>query len=336
MAQTDLSWGAVQRTVGIIARTTVAEREMGIVSFFRGRYNAVRDVYRTQVRQRLDDLDNPIVRQAIETVRQMRRDDVTLMAAGVAYYAILSLFPLTLLMLGILRIFSDSETARANLENFFSVYLPDSVGFVDQISSQSAGVSGLLGVIGFFGLLWGGTAMLSALARAVNRAFGITDDRPFYKQRPLTILLGLGIIGAFALSLFGSAAIESVSNFSVPIIGELTWVQIFARFLPFAVSVATFTLIYKLLPNTTVKWSNVIPAALLAAFLFEAAKILFLVYLNRFASFEVYGGMALLVILLVWSYFSAMIVLIGAELVAVRRQMQAKGQGGGEVVSVRD
>lgn len=295
---------------------------MGIFSAIKDRYTALRYVFKVRVGERYEDLQNPVVRQAVETVRQMKRDDVTLMAAGVAYYAILSLFPLTLLMLSILRLFSDSESARENLENFFSAYLPDSVGFVDQISGQSFGVSGLLGVVGFLGLLWGGTAMLSALSRAVNRAFGITSDRPFYKQRPLTVLLGLGVIAAFAVSLFGSAAIEAVSQFSVPVIGELTWVQVFARFIPLAVSIATFTLIYKLLPNTSVKWSNVIPAALLAAVLFEAAKILFLVYVNRIATFEVYGGMALLVVLLVWSYFSALVVLIGAELVSVRRQMQ--------------
>lgn len=296
--------------------------DMGVVSFAKDRYRALQYVFQVRVKERYENLENPIVRQAIETVRHMKRDDVTLMAAGVAYYAILSLFPLTLLLLGILRLFLDSESARANLENFFSVYLPDSVGFVDQISRQSAGTTGVLGVVGLIGLLWGGTAMLSALSRAVNRAFGVTDDRPFYKQRPLTVLLGLAVIGAFALSLFGSAAIEAVSQFSVPVIGELAWVRVFARLLPLAVSLATFTLIYKILPSTNVKWSNVLPAAVLAAVLFEAAKVLFLIYVNRVASFEVYGGMTLLVVLLVWSYFSALVVLIGAELVSVRREMQ--------------
>ena len=76
-----------------------------------------------------------------------------LMAAGVAYYAVLSLFPLTLLLLSIMRLFTDSATARANLENFFSVYLPDSVGFVDQISGQDAELSGLLGIVGVIGLI---------------------------------------------------------------------------------------------------------------------------------------------------------------------------------------
>ena len=299
---------------------------MGIVSFTKDRYRALQHVFEVHVKNRYKNTENPVVRQVVETIRQIQRDDVTLMAAGVAYYAILSLFPLTLLLLGILRLFLDSESARANLENFFSVYLPDSVGFVDQIARQSAGASSALGIVGFVGLLWGGTAMLSALSRAMNRAFGVTDDRPFYKQRPLTILLGLAVIGAFALSVFGSAALESVSRFSVPIIGELAWVQVLARLLPLAVSVATFMLIYKILPATAVKWSNVVPAAILAAVLFETAKVLFLIYVNRVASFEVYGGMTLLVVLLVWSYFSALVVLIGAELVAVRREMQRESE----------
>ena len=185
---------------------------------------------------------------------------------------------------------------------------------------QDAGVSSLTGVIGFIGLLWGATAMISALARAINRAFGIKTNLPFYKDRPRSILLGFGALTAFAAPLFGSAAIEAVAQFDVPVIGRQAWVQLFARLVPFALTVVTFALVYKLLPNVHPDWSNVMPAALLGAVLFELAKIVFLLYVNRIASFEIYGGMTLLVVLLVWSYFSALVVLVGAEVVAVRRQ----------------
>ena len=262
-----------------------------------------------------------IVVTLAETVRGVKRDDVTLMAAGVAYYAVLSLFPLSLLLLGILRRFTDSRDARENLENFFSAYLPDSVGFVDQLSAQGAATSGLLGVIGAFGLLWGGTAMLSALNRAINRAFDVSTDRPFYREKPLTIALGIAVLAVFGVSLAGSAAIESVSRFSVPVIGELAWVQVFARLFPFTLTVVTFFLVYGVLPNARTTWRAVLPGAVLAAVAFELAKVGFLVYVNRVASFEIYGNMTLLVILLVWSYVSALIVLIGAELVSVRTRM---------------
>ncbi len=294
---------------------------MRIVPALKNRYRAFKYILFQREEDRAGYVRSPFVRTAAETVRQIKRDDLTLMAAGVAYYAILSVFPLTLLLLGILRLFADSATARANLENFFSVYLPDSIGFVDQIADQDAGFSSLLGVLGLIGLLWSGTAMLSALNKAVNRAFGIHDDRPFYKARPRNVLLGIAVIAAFAASLFGSAAIESVSQFNVPVIGRQTWVQVFARFLPFGVTLATFVLIYKVLPNARTSWRNVLPAALFAAVLFDLAKAGFLLYLNRVASFEIYGGMALLVVLMVWSYYSAFVVLVGAEVVAVRRQM---------------
>lgn len=303
---------------------------MRIISTVRDRIKALRYVISVRARERYNTIDNPWFRQVTETVRHIKRDDVTLMAAGVAYYAVLSLFPLTLMLLSVLRLFADSESARENLENFFSAYLPDSVGFVDQISGQDVGISSLAGIIGFFGLLWGGTAMISAMARSINRAFGIKEDRPFYKSRPRAVLLGLAIITAFAASLFGSTAIETVSQFSVPVIGQLTWVQLFARVLPFILTFVTFALIYKVLPHTTTRWNNVLPAAIVAAVLFELAKVLFLIYVNRFASFEIYGAMTLLVILLVWSYFSALVVLIGAEVVAVRREMDAENAARGE------
>ncbi len=289
------------------------------------RYSALKYILFAREEDRVGYIRSPFVRTAAETVRHIKRDDVTLMSAGVAYYAVLSLFPLTLLLLGILTLFADSATARANLENFFSAYLPDSVGFVDQISRQSGTEASLLGLVGFVALLWSGTAMLSALTRAINRAFGLERHLPFYKERPLTILVGLGIIAAFAASLFGSAAIESVSQFDVPVIGSQGWVQAFAHLLPFLVTFTTFSMVYKLLPNTRTSWRNVLPAALIAATLFELAKVGFVVYLNRFASFEIYGSMTLLVILLVWSYVSAFVVLVGAEIVAVRREMDSSG-----------
>lgn len=268
---------------------------------------------------------SPWVRAAVETVRQIKRDDVTLLAAGVAYYAVLSLFPLTLLLLSILRLFVDSASSRARLEEFFAAYLPDSIGFVDQISAQGLSVTGVVGIAGFLGLLWSGTAMMSALSRSVNLAFGNAERRPFYRERPLTILFGLGLVGAFALSLFGSAAIESASQFDVPVIGRQAWLQVLARFLPFGVTMITFVLVYRLLPQQHPDWRHILPAAILGTVLFELAKVLFLVYLNRVASFEIYGSMALLVILMVWSYFSAFVVLVGAELVSVRRQFASLG-----------
>lgn len=294
---------------------------MRIFSALKSRFDALRFVFSVGVNDRYGAIQSPWVRNAAETVRQIKRDDVTLLSAGVAYYAILSIFPLTLLLLAILRFFTDAATSRARLEEFFAVYLPDSVDFVDQISRPNTGVSGLLGLVGVLGLLWSGTAMISALTRAVNRAFGIRQDLPFYKDRPKSILLGLGVLTAFGISLFGSAAIEAISNFSVPVLGQQEWVRVFARFLPFSVTFATFALIYKVLPRTRTEWRNVLSVALVGALAFEATKILFLLYLNRLATFEIYGSMALLVVLMVWSYISAFVVLVGAELVAVRQNI---------------
>lgn len=274
------------------------------------------------LRQRILGSQNKRVQLVIETVRQTIRDDVTLMAAGVAYYAVLSLFPLTLLLLAVLRLFSSAESSRQNLESFFSIYVPDSGAFVDQITGQAVGVTSLLGAIGFVGILWSGTAMISALTKAVNRAFGIHRDLPFYRDKPLSILLGMGVMLAFAASLFGTAAIEALSRLDIPVIGRLTWVQVVARLLPYAVTAATFGLVYKLLPQTITRWKDVVPVALLGAVFFQLAQVFFVFYLHRFGRFEIYGSMSLLVVTMVWCYYSAIVVLVGAEVVAIKSNGQ--------------
>ena len=286
------------------------------------RFRALNHVFRVRTVDRVRNVRSPWVQVALETFRQIKRDDATLMAAGVAYYAVLSVVPLTLLLLAVLRLFADSESSREQLQNFFSVYLPNPVGFVDQISDQALNLSGFFGLVGLVGILWTGTAVMSALGKAINRAFGIRQDLPFYKGRPQALLIGAAVLAAFAVSLFGSAAIESVAQFSVPLIGKQVWVQAAARVLPFCVTLASFALIYKYLPNTPTRWRYVLPASVLGAVLFELAKVMFVVYVNRFADFGAYGPVAAsLIVLMVWSFYSAFVVIVGAEVVAVHTRM---------------
>ena len=83
----------------------------------------------------------------------------------------------------------------------------------------------------------------------------------------------------------------------------------------FVLTLAVFLLIYKFMPNTRTYWRYIWPGAVVGAVLFEAAKNLFIVYLSRFASFEnVYGSLTPVIVLLLWAYISALILILGAEL----------------------
>jgi membrane protein len=87
-----------------------------------------------------------------------------------------------------------------------------------------------------------------------------------------------------------------------------------SRLLAFLLILAVFLLLYKLIPNTRTYWRNVWPGALTAAILFEIARTLFIFYLEHYANYQlIYGSIASIIVLLVWIFYSAFIMVLGAE-----------------------
>ena len=257
-----------------------------------------------------------IVRLAVRTVQEMSADDATHMAAGVAYYAVFSLFPLLLGLIAIFNLLPSSEMRQAQFTDFISGYLPGSEGLFDRDTE----VGGTLGLISVFGLLWSGSAIFGAVARVVNRAWDVHKDRPLFISKPrqmgMALVVGLMFLTSLAAATFVRAAGEYAQS-DLPASGFLVEIggQIILQAIAFALTLMTFLMVYKLLPNTKTYWRYVWPGALLAAVLFEMGKAGFLLYLDRFANFQdVYGSVGDVLALLLWVYVSSLILILGAEL----------------------
>ena len=120
-------------------------------------------------------------RLIVRTVREMSDDDATHMAAGVAYYAVFSLFPLLIGLIAIFNLLPASETRQEQLTEFVSEYLPGSEGLL----KRDLEVGGALGVIAIFGLLWSGSAIFGAVARVVKPRVGHSKGQAhLYRQAP--------------------------------------------------------------------------------------------------------------------------------------------------------
>ena len=171
---------------------------------------------------------------------------------------------------------------------------------------------GALGFLSLFGLFWSGSAMFGAINRAINRASNIRQERSFLirKLRDVFMALIVGIL--ILLSLGMTTVFTMLSDTSLPVTGIV--IDFAAIILAFLLNGAIFLLLYKLIPNIKTYWRYVWPGAVLAAVFFEVAKIVFLIYLSRFAHYElVYGSVGSVIILLLWIYISALILIIGAE-----------------------
>ena len=260
-----------------------------------------------------------VIRLAIRTAKEISDDDVSHMAAGVAYYALFSLFPLLLGLIAILSFFLESEQIQTQVIELTGGFLPGSELLVQDNIDAAVGVRGALGLFSVIGMLWAGSAVFGALNRSINRAWDIQTDRPLYKGKPRQLLMALTVGILFALS-FSSATVvrtaETLSRYDVPALGFLVQQvgQILLQGFSFILVLAIFLLIYKFMPNTKTYWKYIWPGAVLGALLFEVAKNLFIFYLERSTYQNIYGSVTPVIVLLLWAYVSSLILLAGAEL----------------------
>jgi len=254
----------------------------------------------------------PAVQLVVRTGSELGADDASHMAAGIAYYGFLSLFPLILGLIAIFGLFLPSETVQQEVLGFFEQNLPGAIDVLERNIENIIRYRGAIGGVSLVLLFWTASAMFGAISRAINRAWDARDDRPFVvrKARDLAMALGTGVL--FLVSLGATSLFSILRTTDLPQAGLAADVS--ARVFAFLLSAAIFLILYKLVPTTRTYWRYVWPGALLAAVLFELAKTLFVVYLDRIADYEsVYGSVSSVIILLLWIFISAFIVILGAE-----------------------
>jgi membrane protein len=259
-------------------------------------------------------LINPIVQLIFRTIEGAGNHDVGQRAAGVAYYSILSIFPLFLGLIAIFGFFLPSVNLQGELLKFVGNNIPGATSIVKENIAGVIKLRGVMSILSIIILFWGASALFSAISLAINRAWNITKYRHFFirKASELGMVFGTGIL--FLLSLGASAIITVIGGvFNLPET-DMSTVYMIGRLIAFLLMFAVFLLLYKLVPNTKTYWRYIWPGALLATVLFELARILFIFYLENFANYQIiYGSITSIIVLLVWIYYSSFILILGAE-----------------------
>lgn len=256
----------------------------------------------------------PALHLILLTAKGLDKHDATQRAAGVAYYAILSTFPLLLGLIAIFGFFLPSLNLQEELLHFVGKNLPGATGFLKQNIVSVVKLRGPVGVLSIFLLFWGASGMFGAISQAINRAWENRHGRRFYIGKAHAIGMALGTSILFLSSLGASALISLAREVFDLSPALLAIVEAGSRLTAFLLLLAVFLLLYKFIPNVKTYWRYVWPGALLAAVLFEIAKTLFVLYLEKYANFQlIYGSIASIIILLVWIYYSSFIMILGAE-----------------------
>ena len=273
--------------------------------------------------------DKFLVKLLVRTTKEFIADDATHMAAAISYYALLSLFPMIIGLIAILSFFWQDTAAQNLIIDWMSGFLPGSEGFRwpneegftwrNEIENLIA-VRGPVGMFALIGLFWTASAIFGGITRSINRAWDVDHDRPLYISKPYQMLMALATGLLFVLStsinIFVGAS-ERFANANLPIpaflISGTSSAVLYAG--SFTLMFAVFMALYKYVPNTKTYWRHIWVGALVAALLFEITENLFIIYLNRFANFSnVYGALTPVVVVLIWSYLSGLILILGAEL----------------------
>ena len=265
---------------------------------------------------------NRFINLAWRVVREMRDDDATHLAAGVAYYAIFSLFPLLLGFLAVAGLLLESGEVEQKFLDFVTKNLPGSEQIVKENVGQVVRLRSLVGIAALIGLIWTASAVFGAINRAVNRAWNIRKDPPFYIAKPRQMAMAVGVGILFLLSTSATSAIQVFTDpgreLGFPGHGfllELGLGHVALRIVPWSMTLLIFLLVYRFLPNCKTYWRYIWPGAVIAAVLFEVAKSLFVWYLNNIAIYDrVYGSLTSVMALLFWIYVSALVLILGAEI----------------------
>jgi membrane protein len=255
---------------------------------------------------------------AKRTAKEVKQDQVPLLAAGVAFYALLSLFPAIIAAVSIYGLVADPETVRGQLDRLTQLLSPETATILSQqIRQVTAGAGGALGlatVLGILTALWSASSGMKALITGVNMAYDETETRKFLKLRGLALLLTLGAMALMGIALLLIVAFPALTN-DWPT--ALRWTASVLRWLLLAALVITgLAVLYRYAPDRDEpRWSWVSWGSGIATLLWVLASIGFSFYVSLFGNYnKTYGALAGIIILLFWLYLSAFVVLLGAEL----------------------
>ena len=251
-------------------------------------------------------------------VQEFTADNCHLLAAAVSYYVLFSLFPLALAAVSLMGFVLKAPDTEARVLEAIGNLLPVSQEFVLSTIQGIVRARGATGAVAFVGLIVGGMSVFNALRRALNAAWGVRQPRPFVHARlyDFAMMLATGLLLAVSIAL--TTAEQVVPGAVLSLLGSQRDAQFFYKLTVVAVSTGlefvVFLLFFRFVPNARVTLNAVWKGALVAAIAFEGTKHAFVWAVKNFAQYNVvYGPIAALVTLLVWTYLATLILLFVAK-----------------------
>ena len=258
--------------------------------------------------------------------KAFEEEDVTSNSAQVAFYFAFALFPLLLFLVSLFGIVIESAgDLRAEMFYYLRQVMPTSAydlvqKTIEEVTESSSGGKLTFGIVT---ALWAASAGIDSIRVVLNGVYNLTETRAWWKTKltSLSLTLGLGILVTLALGIvfYGSKFLMLILNtLNLPIqspviLGVLQWIIVLI------VLVSIFALLYNFLPNhKNYKWVWVTPGTIISIILWLLVSYGFRLYLGYFNSYaKTYGSLGAVIILMLWLYLTAFVILIGGAINAV-------------------
>jgi membrane protein len=251
-------------------------------------------------------------------------DECPRMAAALSYYTVFALPPLLILLLLIAGAVFDPQQVQTAIQTQMGSLMgsagAEEIGTIINQAERPGG-RGIKAVLGVFALILGATGAFLQLQGALNRAWEVEPDpkagglKNFIFKRLLSLGMILGVAFLLLVSLALSAMVSAIGGFAgrlIPGASEAI-LFLFDTIITFVVITGLFAAIFKVLPDARIAWKDVWVGAAVTALLFTIGKFALGFYLGRSNPGEAFGAAGSLALVLVWIYYSSMIVLFGAE-----------------------
>jgi membrane protein len=252
---------------------------------------------------------------------KFRIDEISFLAAQVSYYLILSIFPFLIFLVTLV---SYTNLVHENSLQVLSGFLPASVYrlILDVVKSITASRNTAFISLGMLATIWSSSIGILAFMYGMNKAYNKKETRPFWKVRALSVLFTLALAAILLLSavlvVFGEILGRHLFTvLNLPSSFDITW-DIFRYTAAIVTLFFVFALFYIYIPNCSLSFRSVLPGSALATAGWIMLSAGFAFYVNNFGSYsKIYGSIGAIIALLIWLYWSSMIVFIGSELNAL-------------------
>ncbi len=258
-----------------------------------------------------------VIRRAF---RESSADHVSLLAAGVAFFAFMAIPPALIAALTLYGLVADPQTVARQMEALAGSLPREAQPLIaDQLNAVTSGSNGALSLglaVSVLVALWSASSGTSNLMVAVNLAYDEPESRGFVKLRAIALALTLGAIVFFLLTLFLVAVVPPLLQaLRLGIFGTIL-AQVIRWALLVALVIAALAIVYRIAPDRhepKFVWTS--PGAIVATVLWVLGSVVFSLYVNNFGSYnKTYGTLAGIIVFLLWLYLTSYIILLGAEI----------------------